>query len=51
MTPTNDIVENKADDSPRDVVDSTGGWDRARAAENDGEVDKFEVGVVPFSAD
>lgn len=48
VTSPDDIIENKPDDGPGDVVDSTGQWDETGAAEDDGEVDVFDDRVGPF---
>ena len=50
MTATNNVVENETDDGPGHVVDSAGRRDRASSAEDDGEADQFEVGVLPLEA-
>ena len=37
-----DVVEDKADNAPGDVVRGRRGWDETRAAENDREIDVSE---------
>ena len=51
MTPTDDIVENKADNCPRNVVHSTRRWNSPCSAEDDREVDILDRGVRPLVAD
>ena len=51
MTATDDVVKDESDDGPWDVVDSTGGGDGSSTTEDDGEVDKFKVGVGPLKTD
>lgn len=44
---TNDIVEDKADDCPGNVVDCTRRRDGTRSCEDHGEVDEFQEPVLP----
>ena len=42
MTPADDVVEDEADEAPRDVVGRRRGGDEACAGEDDGPVDVLE---------
>lgn len=51
MTPANHVVEDEADNSPRDIVDSTSRRNGTSSAEDDREVHVFDEGVGPFERD
>lgn len=51
MTSAEDVLEDKADDGPRDVVDSAGGRNGTSSVEDDREVDVAEPAVGPFQAE
>ena len=51
MAPSDDVVEDKADNRPRNIVDRGRGRDEASAVEDDGEIDVFDERVGPLEVD
>lgn len=49
--PADDVVENEADDSPRNVIECSCGWDKGGAVEYDREVDVVENRIWPLYTD
>lgn len=49
VTAANDVVEYKSNDSPRNVIDGTSGWDGTCSREDDWEAKRASASLAPLS--